>query len=632
MLGLHRRRPTPAAGATSPPARTSSSTSSQLEQIARGAARLWPSVGLTTREACGDTVRNVHGLPPRRRLPATRCSTSARGPRPPYQHFLRNPLAQRLPRKFKINFSGCATDCGQAMFNDVGVIAVTRTLDRRHRRARLPGVRRRRPRRQPAPGAGARGVHRPRGPAAHDRGDPADVRPLRQPRQQAPGPHEVARRHHGHRRAARAHLQGAQVPAAPRRTWPGGIPDDRRRSAATRRPAWPPASTPTADRPGHAGQAPARPTRTSAGRRPTSSAASPRAPCRPYAYARLGDITSDQFRALAAIQRELRRSTSGSPTARTSCFRGLTEDQLPDAATPGSPTIGMAEPGAELARDVVACPGADTCNLAVTQSRGLADAIGDALEEAGLAEVGGVRINISGCTNSLRPAPHLRHRLLRRSSAGPTAGPRPATRCCSAATSARCRSSSARRPSKLPAKTRARSGRAGRRPLRRRARAPARRSARGSTASGGAKARRRRRSKDLDDFPTPEEAPEFYVDFDETGPYVAEIGDVGVRDMSLLDPTAVAPAAGRRRSRRAGRSLAPSSSTSPRRQRSSGRGRRFGTGVGARGVVPGLRAHRRRHAGRARASRSCSSTRSTTSRRRSGTSSRCASATTSTCA
>ena len=60
----------------------------------------------------------------------------------------------------------------------------------------------------------------------------------------------------------------------------------------------------------------------------------------------------------------------------------------------------MAEAGAELARDVVSCPGADTCNLAVTQSRGLAADIGDALEEAGLAEVGGVRINISGCTNS----------------------------------------------------------------------------------------------------------------------------------------------------------------------------------------------------------------------------------------
>jgi hypothetical protein len=30
--------------------------------------------------------------------------------------------------------------------------------------------------------------------------------------------------------------------------------------------------------------------------------------------------------------------------------------------------------------------------------------------------------------------------------------------------------------------------------------------------------------KDLDEFPTPEEAPDFYVDYGETGPYVAETG------------------------------------------------------------------------------------------------------------
>jgi sulfite reductase beta subunit-like hemoprotein len=30
--------------------------------------------------------------------------------------------------------------------------------------------------------------------------------------------------------------------------------------------------------------------------------------------------------------------------------------------------------------------------------------------------------------------------------------------------------------------------------------------------------------RDLDHFPLPEEAPEFYVDYDETGPYVAEVG------------------------------------------------------------------------------------------------------------
>ena len=29
----------------------------------------------------------------------------------------------------------------------------------------------------------------------------------------------------------------------------------------------------------------------------------------------------------------------------------------------------------------------------------------------------------------------------------------------------------------------------------------------------------------LDEFPTPEEAPDFYVDYDETGPYSAEVGE-----------------------------------------------------------------------------------------------------------
>ena len=80
-------------------------------------------------------------------------------------------------------------------------------------------------------------------------------------------------------------------------------------------------------------------------------------------------------------------------------FRGLTEEQLP-VLYERLDAIGMAQPGAELVRDVVTCPGADTCNLAVTQSRGLGAAIGDKLEEEGLAEVGGLRINISGCTNS----------------------------------------------------------------------------------------------------------------------------------------------------------------------------------------------------------------------------------------
>ena len=38
-------------------------------------------------------------------------------------HFLRNPLNQQMPRKFKISFSGCESDCAQGMLHDLGVIA-----------------------------------------------------------------------------------------------------------------------------------------------------------------------------------------------------------------------------------------------------------------------------------------------------------------------------------------------------------------------------------------------------------------------------------------------------------------------------------------------------------------------------
>ncbi|NDD96725.1 MAG: nitrite/sulfite reductase, partial [Actinobacteria bacterium] len=86
------------------------------------------AVGLTSREACGDTVRNVMachlaGACPYEKIDVTPWAEAV------FRHFVRNPLGQRLPRKFKVNFSGCSTDCGQAMFNDVGVVAVSRTRD-----------------------------------------------------------------------------------------------------------------------------------------------------------------------------------------------------------------------------------------------------------------------------------------------------------------------------------------------------------------------------------------------------------------------------------------------------------------------------------------------------------------------
>ena len=135
---------------------------------------------------------------------------------------------------------------------------------------------------------------------------------------------------------------------------------------------------------------------------------------------------------------------------------------------------------------------------------------------------------------------------------------------------------------KLPAKRARRSRRAGRRAVRRRARAPARRSRRGSTAPA-ARPRSARPSRTSTSSPTPEEAPDFYVDFDETGPYVAEVGDERVRDMTDAPSTRTDDAA----RRRSPTSTSPSwprvsrraRAASPRPRRSAGRGSASAAGI-----------------------------------------------------
>jgi len=237
------------------------------------------------------------------------------------------------------------------------------------------------------------------------------------------------------------------------------------------------------------------------------------------AYARLGDITSDQFRQLAAIQRDL-GATVRVTNRQNLAFRDLTAGQLPTLYG-RLEAIGMAEPGAELARDVVSCPGADTCNLAVTQSRGLADEIGNALEKAGLADIGGVRVNISGCTNSCGQH-HIAdigfHGVERRAH-GRAA---PGYQLLLGGHIGNAEIEFAQRAMRLPARACAEAtvrivGRFAEE------RQPGEDFSSWLQRCGGAKAIAADLS-DLDKWPTPEERPEYYIDFDETGPYVAEVG------------------------------------------------------------------------------------------------------------
>jgi sulfite reductase beta subunit-like hemoprotein len=182
----------------------------------------------------------------------------------------------------------------------------------------------------------------------------------------------------------------------------------------------------------------------------------------------------------------------------------------------------MAEPGAELARDVVACPGADTCNLAVTQSRGLADAIGEALEEAGLAEVGGVRTNISGCTNSCgqHHASDIGFFGAERRAHGQ---PAPGYQMMLGGYVGQTQMHFGQKALRLPARN------APEATVRVVGRFAAERQAgedfRGWLERSGGPTAVAEGLRDLDQFPTPQENPDYYVDFGETGPYVAEVGE-----------------------------------------------------------------------------------------------------------
>ncbi len=238
------------------------------------------------------------------------------------------------------------------------------------------------------------------------------------------------------------------------------------------------------------------------------------------AYAALGDITATQFRSLASIQRELGADVRLS-NRQNVVFRGLTEAQLP-VLYQRLEAIGMARPGAELARDVVACPGADTCNIAVTQSRGLASAIGQELEDEGLAEVGGVRVNISGCTNSCgqHHTSDIGFFGAERRAHGKSA---PGYQMLLGGYVGQEQIHFGDKALRLPAKA---APKAAARVIRRfndeRTAGEAFRS--WMDRVGGATAIAEG-LVDLAEFPTPEDAPDFYVDYGETGQFVAEVGD-----------------------------------------------------------------------------------------------------------
>ena len=241
-----------------------------------------------------------------------------------------------------------------------------------------------------------------------------------------------------------------------------------------------------------------------------------------YAYARLGRRDRPTSSGSWPPSSGSSAPRSGSPTARTWSSGAWRHDSCRRCYARLA-AIGMAEPGAELARDVVGLPG----RRHLQPGR-------DPEPWPGRRHRPGPRGGRPG-RRRRDPGQHLRlHQLAAASttsptsgstasSGGPTASPRPGYQMLLGGHIGQTEVEFGQQGAAAAGQGGGRSDRPGGRPLRRRA--GGRRDLRHLARPG----RRRRRARQGPQGPRrlahPEERPDYYVDFGETGPYVADVGE-----------------------------------------------------------------------------------------------------------
>lgn len=361
----------------------------RVPDLLRGLAE----VGLTSREACGHTVRNVTGDP------LAGVAADEVFDIRPYaaafvRHFLRNPLNQSFPRKFKTSFSGSEADRAISAMHDLGAIAAIREIGGRRVRGFRIYV-----------GGGLGSIPQ----AAHliEEFTPAD--------QLIVTAEAVMRvfdrlgnRKDLHRARLKFLIESLGIEEFRNRVF------HERKILSVIRPGGP--STPPIlavdDEPGGPEvvlpyDRPSPPPGAAEGfRRWIETNVVPQKQRGYYAaFVTVpgGDLTADQFRLLARMAKRYADGKLRTLITQDALFHSVRERDLPDLYAE-LVEAGLARPGIGYVANVVGCPGADTCNLAVTRSHRLALELSRQLAERpeyGLAEdLKDVTIKVSGCLNS----------------------------------------------------------------------------------------------------------------------------------------------------------------------------------------------------------------------------------------
>jgi len=343
-------------------------------------------LGLTTREACGNTVRNVAACPHAGVAPdepfdvTPYAETTAR-------FLLRNPMNQNLPRKFKISFSGCRDHCGLAPIQDIGVVAAVRGENGTSRHGfRLyvgGGL---------GPSPQVAQLLEGFTPAedllvtiaaivrVFDRTGNRDNKNLARLKFviRKLGMDKFRELALKEREGLRGVLAGKIPPVVP-------SPEPARPLPLEAGPAGPPSGDPEYL---HWWTTNVRPQK-----QVGYSMVTVRLP--------LGDVTAQQFRVLAFVARQF-----GDGWVRTTNQQNILVRWVPNGRVSAAyrllKGVNLGDPSADRLADITSCPGADTCQLGITSSRGLATAIGQIFGNghAHLADEAGLRIKISGCPNS----------------------------------------------------------------------------------------------------------------------------------------------------------------------------------------------------------------------------------------